>query len=84
MSLRVAVEGDTDIPIVEKLAADAGMTLLDVIDENGVDQLDLNVRGYNAAAKGSPWLVLRDVDADPRCPGDIIRALMANQPIGWS
>ena len=75
MSLMVVVEGDTDIPVVEKLAADAGLSVTQVLDMGGKSQLDAHIQGYNQAAQGSPWLVLRDMDHDAACAPELVRSL---------
>lgn len=67
MSLTVVVEGDTDLPVVRKLAVDAGLHVCQEIDAAGKDQIDRYLENYNDAARGSPWLVLRDLDNDGEC-----------------
>lgn len=67
MSLMVVVEGDTDLPVIRKLAADAGLDISAEIDAAGKDQIDLCLASYNQAARGAPWLVLRDLDNDAVC-----------------
>jgi hypothetical protein len=69
LSLIVVVEGDTDLPVVRKLAHDAGLSITAELDQAGKARLDDELTGYNAAAKGSPWLVLRDLDHDAPCAG---------------
>lgn len=78
------VEGDTDRPVAHKLAQDAGFDLSakDVIDSGGKSQLDLRVHGYNRAARGSPWFVLRDLDSDERCAGRVVADLIG-RPARW-
>jgi hypothetical protein len=82
MSLVIVIEGDTDRPVVEKLAAEAGLEVGEVLDMGGKSQLDLNVSAFNKAARGSPWLVLRDLDADQPCAPNLLRALLA-RPSPW-
>lgn len=60
-------EGDTDRPYVRKLIADAGTELSGDIDCGGKGALDRDLDGYNLAAQGSPWFVLRDLDHDAAC-----------------
>lgn len=71
MSLLVVVEGDTDLPVIRALARDAGLEISAEIDCSGKARLDQELRHYNAAAKGSPWLVLRDLDEDAACAVDL-------------
>lgn len=68
----VAVEGDTDIPFAEKLLADAGLGALRFLDCGGKDRLDRDAPAYNAAARGAPWFVLRDLDHDAACAPDFL------------
>ena len=62
MTLIVAVEGSTDVPVVHKVVTLAGWApAFEPIVTSGMDSLDWDLRGYNAAAKGSPWFVLLTV-----------------------
>jgi hypothetical protein len=73
MSLSIAVEGDTDFPVVRKLAKDAGFDLLaEPYDMGGKHGLDERLSGFNNAAQGAPWLVLRDLDHDALCAAQFI------------
>ena len=74
MSLLVVVEGDTDLPVVRHLAEDAGFEIRAEIDCGGKSRLDAELPGYNAAAKGSPWFVLRDLDEDAACAVELLRS----------
>ncbi len=70
MSLVVVVEGDTDIPVASALVASAGWGVASWLDMAGKSALDASLPGFNRAARGSPWLVLRDLDTDASCaPG---------------
>ncbi len=64
----VAVEGDTDLPVARKLVADSGLDIALEIDCNGKSRIDRDLIGFNNAAKGSPWLVIRDLNHDADCP----------------
>lgn len=75
MSLMVVVEGRTDEPVVRKLAGDAGLQVAEVLPMRGKDKLDLRLDGFNAAANGSPWFVLRDLDHDAECAPSYLRNL---------
>ena len=70
----VAVEGDTDLPFVRKLASDARIEISTEIDCSGKSRLDADLRGFNSAAQGSPWFVLRDLNSDARCAPEFLRA----------
>jgi hypothetical protein len=75
-------EGDTDLPVVRKLTRDAGLSISVPIDCGGKSQLDAELSGYNQAAKGSPWFVLRDLDDDAPCAGALLRQ-REFQPASW-
>lgn len=67
MSLVIVVEGDTDLPVVRKLAADAKLPIDLEIDAAGKGNIDRQISGWNDAALGGPWFVLRDLDSDAAC-----------------
>jgi hypothetical protein len=73
MSLSLVVEGDTDLPVARRLAADAGLPVSLELDQGGKDALDAALPGFANAAKGSPWFVLRDLDRDADCPVGFLR-----------
>jgi hypothetical protein len=64
MSLIAVFEGATDLPVVQKLVADGGLSPSALIEAKGKSRIDPSLQIYNRAAKGSPWFVLRDFDAD--------------------
>lgn len=75
MSLMAVVEGDTDIPVVRALARSVGLELAgDPLDMAGKGKLDQRLDGFNNAAQGSPWLVLRDLDNDAPCAPTFVRS----------
>lgn len=82
MSLQCVFEGDTDIPVVEKLAADAGLEIANYLDMGGKSQLDKRLNGFAQAAKGGPWFVLRDLDRDAPCAPGLLRKQRV-QPAEW-
>lgn len=75
MTVSVVVEGDTDLPVVRKLARDAGLQISVEIDCAGKGRLDEDLPAFNSAAKGSPWFVLRDLDQDAPCAGEFISSI---------
>ena len=62
-----AVEGGPDVVVVDRILELAGLQRGPVYVTGGKGMLDKRLRGYNAAAKFSPWLVLRDMDHDADC-----------------
>ncbi len=75
MSLALVVEGDTDLPVARKLAADAGLDVFTEMDAGGKFNIDAELDNYNGAAKGAPWFVLRDLDDDAQCAGEFLKKI---------
>jgi hypothetical protein len=65
--ISAAVEGDVDEAIVRKLVAHAGGQIGNVYGKNGKPMLRKKIKGYNNAARHTPWLVLIDLDNDADC-----------------
>ena len=62
-----AVEGLVDEAILRRVVREAGATLAAVHGRNGKDYLRRHLKGYNAAARTVPWVVLVDLDSDAEC-----------------
>jgi hypothetical protein len=71
-----ALEGTSDIPVVRKLLDATGHELGVVHGLKGKTFLNANIHGYNNAAKYAPWLVVRDMDHDAPCPGELASRLL--------
>lgn len=67
-----AVEGDLDEAILRRIVACVGLSLGQVYGRNGKQSLLRGVRGYNNAARFSPWIVLIDLDGDCNCAPECI------------
>ena len=67
------VEGDTDLPYVRKVAADAGLELTVEVDAGGKAAIDRDLEKYQSAGRAMPWVVFRDLDADAPCAGEFVR-----------
>lgn len=74
--VNVVAEGDTDLAVARVLLTRAGLLPGVQIDCAGKSKLDARLPGYNAAARGSPWLVLRDLDRDAPCASVLVDQLM--------
>lgn len=72
----VLLEGDTDVPVVRSLLALVGRELGTVYGLRGKNFLDERLNAYNAAARYSPWLVLRDLNSDAACAPELLRVLL--------
>lgn len=65
--ISAAVEGIVDEAVVRRLILFVGATPGSVYGKNGKDHLLKHLRGYNAAAQQSPWIVLVDLNHDAQC-----------------
>lgn len=61
----VAVEGDTDEAVVQRLIRHIGAEPGPVYGRNGKPDLRARVEGYNHAARRGPWLILVDLGSPP-------------------
>ena len=75
-TVTAALEGDSDVSVVRKLLAETGHDLAIVQGLRGKSFLTANLKGYNNAAKFSPWLVVRDLDLDAACAAELIGDLL--------
>lgn len=62
-----AVEGLADEAALKRLVEDSGAQLGAVYGKRGKPNLVYRLRGYNSAARFSPWVVLIDLDRDADC-----------------
>lgn len=74
--ISAAVEGDPDEAVVRRLAEATDLEIVAVHGKKGKSYLDQKAEAFNAAAKHGPWLVLRDLDNDAPCPGELVRRLL--------
>jgi hypothetical protein len=74
--ITVAVEGDADVPVVERICELAGFRVGIVYGRSGKSRLDSQLHGYNLAARYAPWLVLRDLNGDAPCAGGLVAELL--------
>jgi hypothetical protein len=77
--ITLAVEGPTDVAVLERVIRDAGLSTGPRYVKNGKDALDRSLAGYNNAARFSPWLVLRDLNSDEEC-APALRARLLPKP----
>jgi hypothetical protein len=69
----VAVEGDSDLPVVQAILAACGQECGPTYVVGGGDQVDRRLKGWCAAAARSPWLILRDLDREACAPALLTR-----------
>lgn len=65
--IQAAVEGLLDESVVRQLIAHSGGEAGTVYGGNGKPPLRRMIRGYNNAARFTPWVVLVDLDNEPDC-----------------
>jgi hypothetical protein len=74
----VAVEGDSDLPVVLAILAACGQECGIRYVVGGRDRVDKSLKGWCAAAARSPWLILRDLDRDTCAPALLTRIAPPN------
>ena len=62
MEIIIAVEGDLDEAVVQKVICHAGGIPGRSYGKQGIAYLRSKIRGYNNAARRHPWLVVADLD----------------------
>ena len=71
-----AVEGDTDVPVADRLIRHVGLAPHRAIVAGGVPKLDQRIPGLIRSATRINWLILRDLDREC-CAPQLIRRLFA-------
>ena len=71
-----AVEGDTDVPVAERLIRHVGHTPHRAIVAGGVPRLDERIPRLTRSAAHMNWLILRDLDRE-QCAPRLVRRLFA-------
>jgi len=66
-----AVEGTVDEAVLRCLLAHVGAQPASIYGKNGKTPLRRQIRGYNEAARRSPWVVLIDLDHDAVCAPEL-------------
>jgi hypothetical protein len=67
VTISAAVEGIVDEAVARRLIVFAGAIPGPAYGKQGKPFLQQRIRGYNAAARHVPWIVLVDLDADHEC-----------------
>lgn len=74
--MTLVAEGPPDAELARRLCAECGHTAGRIHITRGKGKLDSNIRGYNNAARFAPWLILRDLNGDARCPPELVEELV--------
>lgn len=74
-----AVEGPADEAVLARLVGELGALRGSIYGKKGKDYLRRKLRGYNQAARRSPWVVLVDLNSDGEC-GAVLQQAWLPQP----
>lgn len=81
MQVFFATEGDDDAAAAQRLLEHVGLTAAPSPGSlRGKPTLDQKVAAYARAARSIPWFVLRDLDHDATCPGELVEKLVPWRP----
>lgn len=79
--VNLAVEGDTDVPVAERLIGLLGLEPHAVVTGPGAPNLDPRIPEFNRSGDHVNWLILRDLDQDASCPAELVANLLGRQPL---
>ena len=79
--VNLAVEGDTDVPVAERLIGLIGLKPHAVVTGPGAPNLDPRTPEFNRTGAHLNWLILRDLDHDASCPAELVPHLLGGQPL---
>lgn len=79
--VNLAVEGDTDVPVAERLIGLVGLEPHAVVTGPGAPNLDPRIPEFNRSGEHVNWLILRDLDHDASCPAELVPNLLGGQPM---
>ena len=71
-----AVEGETDIPVAERLIRLVGLYPRATRVAGGKSHLDARIPALNRSGRALNWLILRDLDRDAPCASELIDDLL--------
>jgi hypothetical protein len=74
--IKLAGEGHLDLAVLRRLASDAGFSPAEEYGIKGKGFINQRLPNWNKAAHHAPWLVLRDLDRDAECAGDLVGRLL--------
>ena len=77
--ISLATEGLDDEAVARKLCAVLSIPVKAAYIAGGKSKLDPKLYAYNQAAALGPWLVLRDLDFDSACPGELCQQLVSRK-----
>ena len=77
--VNLAVEGDTDVPVAERLIGLLGLEPHAVVTGPGAPNLDARIPEFNRSGEHVNWLILRDLDHDASCPAELVLHLLGGR-----
>lgn len=78
----LAVEGGVDRAVGQRVLQFAGLEVDAVYVAGGKGLLDQRLGKYNQAARHHSWFVLRDMDNDAPCAGELVSRLLPGRSVG--
>ena len=76
-----ATEGDDDAVVAQRLLTHVGFEIAHSPGAlNGKAMLDKKLPTYARSAGAIPWFILRDMDHDAPCPGQLVEDLIPDRP----
>jgi hypothetical protein len=78
-SVSAVIEGPSDEGAVRAIIRESGHDLARILGRRGRTYIEKNLKGFNEAARVSPWFVLIDLDNAGKCPGDLRAELIKQQ-----
>lgn len=81
MRFHFATEGEDDAAVAQRLLSHVGLAIAHSPGAvNGKIALDKKLPIYARSANALPWLILRDLDHDAACPGELVETLVPSRP----
>ncbi len=77
----IVVEGRLDEVVMQRLAIELGFDIWRILGRRGKAFIRERVRDYAAAARGSPWIVVCDLDDDAPCAAALVRNWLGDAPV---
>ena len=82
LGVSIAVEGDSDVPVVSRILRDHDLAVNFVYGRRGKHHLDAKLSAFNKAAKFGNWLVVRDLDHDAECAAALVKMRLPRPSAG--
>jgi hypothetical protein len=80
--VNIVAEGEVDASVARAILRHVGLEPGTIHVKGGKAKIDSNIGGYNHAAAHGYWLVLRDLNGDAPCAGELVRRLVPHPETG--